>query len=360
MRFPAPLVASCWIFFAACEGTEAAARPDARASAEAGSLEARVGDAARTTRGVVWITYDVPVNDPDALLCCFDSFDEAKRNGWRGGRCSLESINSTFSSHSGDDSAAGRIHRTHVSIYLRADAGRIGEVRAFSPDCPVDAGGPELVRLGEIDAQASVRYLSRLVDEIPASKASRGNADEVIAAIAMHRASNVVPALAEIVESDRDEELRGQAAFWLGMKGGVEARVTLERIIDSVPLDELREQAIAGIAQDESREATALLIRMARDHGIADVRKKSLFWLGQRAGEAVAGELERAADDPDQEVREMAVFSISQLPREQSIPRLLELARSHRNPGVREQAFLWLGQSGDPRALDLFEEILTR
>ena len=40
------------------------------------------------------------------------------------------------------------------------------------------------------------------------------------------------------------------------------------------------------------------------------------------------------------------------------MPRLITLARSHRDPRVREKAMFWLGQSGDPRALALFEEIL--
>ncbi len=35
-------------------------------------------------------------------------------------------------------------------------------------------------------------------------------------------------------------------------------------------------------------------------------------------------------------------------------------ARSHPDPEVRRKALFWLGQSGDPRALALFEELLTK
>ena len=42
------------------------------------------------------------------------------------------------------------------------------------------------------------------------------------------------------------------------------------------------------------------------------------------------------------------------------MPLLIEVARTNRSPKVREQAIFWLGQSGDPRALEFFEEVLTR
>ena len=36
----------------------------------------------------------------------------------------------------------------------------------------------------------------------------------------------------------------------------------------------------------------------------------------------------------------------------------LYAARNNRNPAVRKQAFFWLGQSRDTRALAFFEEVL--
>ena len=42
------------------------------------------------------------------------------------------------------------------------------------------------------------------------------------------------------------------------------------------------------------------------------------------------------------------------------VPKLIDVARSHRDPAVRKQAMFWLGQSRDPRALAFFEQILTQ
>jgi hypothetical protein len=41
------------------------------------------------------------------------------------------------------------------------------------------------------------------------------------------------------------------------------------------------------------------------------------------------------------------------------VPKLIEIARSQHNREVRKQAFFWLGQSGDPRALAFIEQTLV-
>ena len=104
------------------------------------------------------------------------------------------------------------------------------------------------------------------------------------------------------------------------------------------------------------------LLRLARD-GAAPTRARdqAVFWLGQAAGEAATNDLaDLAADDTvDRDVRQHAVFALSQQPRDVGVPALVRIARTNRDPEVRRRAFFWLGQSHDPRALALFEEVLT-
>jgi hypothetical protein len=91
-------------------------------------------------------------------------------------------------------------------------------------------------------------------------------------------------------------------------------------------------------------------------------RKDAVFWLSQEAGDAATKGIAELADDQDQdrEVRDQAVFALSQLPSDKGIPILIRLVRSNRDPKVRRKALFWLGQSDDPRALALIEEILTK
>ena len=64
--------------------------------------------------------------------------------------------------------------------------------------------------------------------------------------------------------------------------------------------------------------------------------------------------------DPDTDVKKRAVFALSQLPKDDGVPKLIEVARSNRNAAVRQQAMFWLGQSNDPRAVKFFEDILLK
>jgi|HubBroStandDraft_3_1064219.scaffolds.fasta_scaffold1360629_2 hypothetical protein len=48
------------------------------------------------------------------------------------------------------------------------------------------------------------------------------------------------------------------------------------------------------------------------------------------------------------------------MPKEEGVPKLIQLAQGNKNPEVRKQAMFWVGQSTDPRALEFFEKVLTQ
>ena len=105
------------------------------------------------------------------------------------------------------------------------------------------------------------------------------------------------------------------------------------------------------------------LLAIARDHALrSETRRQAVFWVGQAAGEAATHGLDAlvADDSVDRSVREQAVFALSQRPRDEAVPALIRIARSHRDPAIRKKALFWLGQSEDERALGLFEELLAK
>lgn len=133
---------------------------------------------------------------------------------------------------------------------------------------------------------------------------------------------------------------------------------------------QLAERGQGRVARDAILPATLAdsvtvwpdLLRLARDDARPrDVRKQAVFWVGQAAeSAATAGLDELATSDADREVQESAVFALSQRPRHEGVPVLIRIARTSRDPQLRKQALFWLGQSDDPRALALFEELLAR
>jgi len=92
-----------------------------------------------------------------------------------------------------------------------------------------------------------------------------------------------------------------------------------------------------------------------------DVLGQALFWLAQKAGNRASGAISGAIEnDPDTEVKKKAVFALSQLPKDDGVPKLIQVAQNNRNREVRKQAMFWLGQSNDPRALEFFEKVLAK
>jgi HEAT repeat protein len=150
------------------------------------------------------------------------------------------------------------------------------------------------------------------------------------------------------------------AATDLGMvsaRDAADALLTLARAAGEDAGDEL----ITAATLADSAVVWPELLGMARDHEVPlDTRKQAVFWLGQAAGDAATRGLDSILIDDrgELEVREQAVFALSQRPADEGVPALIRIARVNPNPELRKKALFWLGQSEDPRALTLFEEIL--
>lgn len=103
------------------------------------------------------------------------------------------------------------------------------------------------------------------------------------------------------------------------------------------------------------------LLKIARSNRASEqLRRRAVFWLGQAASEAAGLALDSIASDDrgDREVRKHAIFALSQRPNNEAVPALMRIARTNHDPELRRTALFWLGQSEDPRAVALFEEIL--
>lgn len=152
----------------------------------------------------------------------------------------------------------------------------------------------------------------------------------------------------------------------LGTVGAREAAAYLLKVAASAStVGRAAEKAIfpAMLADSAAPTIWRDLLGMARDTALTrKVRRSAVFWVGQAAGDAATRGLTDLVDDggADRDVREQAVFALSQRPREEGVPALIRIAKENGDPEIRRKAIFWLGQSEDPRALALFEELLTR
>ena len=123
------------------------------------------------------------------------------------------------------------------------------------------------------------------------------------------------------------------------------------------------EKAIFPATIADSANVWPAFLRIARNSDLPrGTRTQAVFWLGQAAGDAATSNLKDIVVDNsvDREVREQAVFALSQRPRDEGVPALIAVARTNKDPEIRRKALFWLGQSHDPRAIDLFEELLLK
>jgi hypothetical protein len=133
----------------------------------------------------------------------------------------------------------------------------------------------------------------------------------------------------------------------------------VERAATSGSVKVAREAIFPSTLADSVTPWPALL-RLAREERLPnDVRTQAVFWLGNAAGDAASRGLTELVDDPEREIRDQAVFALSRRDSDEGVPALIRIARTHRDPQTRRSALFWLGRSKDPRALALFEELLT-
>ncbi|HVQ30376.1 MAG TPA: HEAT repeat domain-containing protein [Vicinamibacteria bacterium] len=302
--------------------------------------------------GPAWIGYAVP-SLKHGHMCCYDSVRGSQRRPC--GMCRLEGRQGGTWSDGSDRPAPVRLENDSplAVVMLRVDHGRVGRLGVYSDDCGLDAGDLPVLWLKAVPAAQSLAVLEPLAASVPS--------DEALAAIAAHADPAADAALERLVAPGRSSKLREQAAFWMGESRGRRGYETLRRLVREDKDSEFREHAVFALSESEVPEAQDAIIEVARTDTDPDVRGQALFWLAQKAGRGATAAITRSIEeDPETEVKKKAVFALSELPGGEGVPLLIGVARANRNPAVREQAFFWLGQSEDPRALDFIADVLKR
>jgi hypothetical protein len=117
-------------------------------------------------------------------------------------------------------------------------------------------------------------------------------------------------------------------------------------------------EAMLPLVLADAADPWPFLLRVARDdHRSSSIRRNALTWLAMGVTDKLG--IADTDDDTDQdEIRKQVVFALSQRPKSESVPELIDLARTSKYPSARRSAIFWLGQTGDPRAADVYADLL--
>jgi hypothetical protein len=165
----------------------------------------------------------------------------------------------------------------------------------------------------------------------------------------------------QLLAPDRKYALAGERLAWLGTADEARALEFIRALMGPGSGPDLRQDLVFTVYLLKGQAAVSELIALARRDPSPEVRKQAIFWLGQKASAAAVAALDEVIASPEAlEIKKAAVFALSQLPEEKGTPMLLKIARQNPHARLRKEAIFWLGESGDPRALQFFEEILLK
>ena len=216
-----------------------------------------------------WYYWQISTVHPAPDWCCY-SWNSSRRNK---ASCDLDGRNQGFSSlHRSSANLADDV----MDIYARMEQGRMSELRAFSPDCPVRSDSA-ITDLGHLDVSHSLALLQS------SALSKKSTSDQRIAVLAVHAGPEAGDILSRMAADTSSKlETRKQSVFWMAQLRFAESREQLLQIIEQEPSAELREHAAFSYSQSDAPDRVEVLIGIIEDRqrDFSD-RSNALFWLAE-------------------------------------------------------------------------------
>jgi HEAT repeat protein len=203
-----------------------------------------------------------------------------------------------------------------------------------------------------------------VIDELMSIMANDQEMDvrrAVLHALAEIKTPRAQAKILEVARTGNHPDLRRHAIHMLADVEGEAMLGELLKLYDTEQSTDVRRQLLHAFSEMKSAQAEDKLFAVARDAGgNADLRRHAIHMIGERAGKRSLDLLRETVESSSAEtqVQMQAVHAISERPAEESVPLLIKVARTHPNQQVRKRAIHVLGESGDPRALEFFREVL--
>ena len=368
--------------FTPVQGATLQARQEAAGSAATGARHARY-----------WTAYSFDVRPGVAVDVDYVSDDGRFiiQGTWDSG-----DIGSSFVDGVSASNYPGLETRSLGVFVLRDSGGRVERIDVFNLARRHEYGGYPVYWAGRATNEESLAFL-RAVAVSDRAGTRESLATEAVRAISLHDDRRVPEMLMQVARTSTDEGVRARAVRSLGMqpvpeavreylaqlardeREAVEVRraaiaahgrsrdaqalALMQSLYGSLTNRDLRRAALSQLARNENRQAAAsFLIRVATQDADAEARKTAIARLGEIAGEQALGTLSRTASssDADTELQKQAVSAIARRTPAEAVPLLINIARTHAKPEIRRQAFVLLGRTGDPAAVEFLKSVLAR
>ncbi len=203
-----------------------------------------------------------------------------------------------------------------------------------------------------------------MVDELMKIYSNDANAEvkrAVLHALGETKSSGAQGRLLDLARKESNPDLRKRAIHVLAERGEA-VLPELINLYDSESAPEVRRSILQSLSEMKGTKVEDKLFAVAAGDADLDMRRRAIRLLGERAGKRSLDFLSATVQSADgnTEVQIQAVRAISERKEEEAVPLLIKIARTHSNQLVRKQAIRALGESGDPRAVEFFREVLAK
>ncbi|HKR58565.1 MAG TPA: HEAT repeat domain-containing protein [Pyrinomonadaceae bacterium] len=212
-------------------------------------------------------------------------------------------------------------------------------------------------QLGEFERPNIVEELSKLYSGEADAEVKKA----ILHALAETKSPGAQARLLELARNEPNPELRKRAIHVLAERG--EAAIgDLLNLYDAERTPDVKRTVLRALGEIKGTRVEDKLFAVARTDADIEMRRQAIRLLGERAGKRSLDFLSDTvqSNDGNTEVQIQAVRAISERNAEEAVPLLIKIAKTHANQQVRKQAIRALGESGDPRAVEFFREVLVK
>ncbi|MBA3712051.1 MAG: HEAT repeat domain-containing protein [Pyrinomonadaceae bacterium] len=268
----------------------------------------------------------------------------------------LVTLQSLYESIARKDVKRGIIHA--VADNENKDAAYAFLLKVAKTDVDRDARKQAIHRLGDTKRET-------VIDELMKIYAGENDTDikrQVLHALSQIKSPRAEAKLLEIARTSEHPELRKNAIHWLGQNGTDPMVGELMRLYEAERVTDVKKHIVHALAQMKSARAEDKLFEIARGSDSVEMRRQAIHRIGEKAGRRSLELLRDTVDSSGAaaEIQMQAVHAIGERPPDEAIPLLIKIAKTHANAAVRKRAIHRLGETGDPRALEFFREVLTK
>lgn len=233
-------------------------------------------------------------------------------------------------------------------------------MRIVQHDESTDIQREAVEALGELKSERTVKLIEQIARTHEKTDVRREAVETLGEAAPVAEAVRI---LQQIIDDDRSVDVQREAVETLAELDDPRVLKMLTEIAERHREVDVQREATESLAHfAESAEARLVLQRLARSHPSQDVRRQALETLAEAVSEDSAIGIMRSTlrGDGERDLKIEALEALAEMKSPDALTIIIGVAREYPDREVRKKAIELLGDSKDPRAREMLEQLLQR